>query len=74
MNRASEGGGGVLIGNLAYRTDYENVVGEERVLRRVAAEKKCELPLPAQPVSATPTPYAAQPAPAPIFQSDQTIR
>ena len=26
MNRASEGGGGVLIGNLAYRTDYENAV------------------------------------------------
>jgi predicted small secreted protein len=44
MNRASEGGGGVLIGNLAYRTDYENAVGEEKVLRRAAAEKKCELP------------------------------
>jgi predicted small secreted protein len=75
MNRASEGGGGVLIGNLAYRTDYENAVGEEKVLRRAAAEKKCELPPPAQPMSSTPAPYAAQPAPAtvPIFQSDQTI-
>jgi hypothetical protein len=76
MNRASEGGGGVLIGNLAYRNDYENTVGEEKVLRRTAAEKKCELPPPAQPVSSTPAPYTAQPAPAtaPIFQSDQTIR
>jgi hypothetical protein len=44
MNRASEGGGGVLIGNLAYRTDYENVVGEEKVLRRAAAEKNANYP------------------------------
>jgi hypothetical protein len=50
MNRAGEGGGGVLIGNLAYRTDCENAVGEKKVLRRAAA-KKCELPPPAQPVS-----------------------
>ena len=50
MNRASEGGGRVLIGNLASRTDYENAVGEKKVLRRAAA-KKCELPPPAQPVS-----------------------
>jgi hypothetical protein len=76
MDRASEGGGGVLIGNLSYRADYENVVGEEKVLRRTAAEKKCELPPPAAPSSPTPTAYTAPAAPAsaPVFQSDQTIR
>jgi hypothetical protein len=40
MLRASEGGGGALIGNLTYRADYENALGEEKVLRRTAAEKK----------------------------------
>ena len=48
MQRASEGGGGALIGNLSYRADYENMLGEEAVLRRVAAEKKCDLPPPPQ--------------------------
>ena len=85
MDRASEGGGGVLIGNLTYRADYENAVGEERVLRRTAAEKKCNLPPPAAaPSSPTPAAYTTPPpaytappstrASAPIFQSDQTIR
>jgi hypothetical protein len=89
MARASEGGGGVLIGNLTYRADYENAVGEETVLRRTAAEKKCELPPPTIPQTATyaapapaaptPTAYTAPPpatagAPAPVFQSDQGIR
>jgi len=81
MARASDGGGGVLIGNLSYRADYENTVGEEKVLRRTAAEKKCELPPPAVPLSPTPAAYIAAPPPAtsaptgtPVFQSDQTIR
>jgi hypothetical protein len=79
MNRASDGGGGLLIGNLTYRADYENIVAEEKVLRRTAAEKKCELPPPMAPVSPTPAAYTAPPAPAapaggPVFQSDQTIR
>ena len=63
MDKASEGGGGTVIGNLAYRPDYELVVGEERVLRRRAGEKKCELPPPASAASAT----------GPNFQSDQII-
>jgi hypothetical protein len=80
MVRASEGGGGVLIGNLSYRADYENALGEEKVLRRTAAEKKCDLPPPPQPAASTPAAYtAAPPAPAapnagPVFQSDQGIR
>ena len=51
-----------MIGNLAYRVDYENAVGEEKILRRTAAEKKCDLPPPAQPMSFTPAPYLAQPS------------
>jgi len=78
MLRASEGGGGALIGNLTYRADYENAVGEEKVLRRVAAEKKCDLPTPpVPPASSTPAAYTAAPpgapAAAPRFQSDQGI-
>jgi hypothetical protein len=80
MVRASEGGGGALIGNLTYRADYENTLAEEKVLRRTAADKKCDLPPPPQPASSTPAAYtAAPPAPAPaagapVFQSDQCIR
>jgi hypothetical protein len=78
MAKASEGGGGVLIGNMSYRADYENAVGEEKVLRRTAMEKKCDLPPPAVPASSTPAAYVTPPAPppagTPIFQSDQTIR
>jgi hypothetical protein len=38
MARASEGGGGVLIGTMAYRADYENAIGEEKVLRGLNGE------------------------------------
>jgi hypothetical protein len=82
MVRAGEGSGGALIGNLTYRADYENVLGEEKLLRRTAAEKKCDLPPPQQPQppSSMPAAYTAAPAaPAapnagPVFQSDQGIR
>ncbi|MGB7099663.1 MAG: hypothetical protein WBD95_12990 [Xanthobacteraceae bacterium] len=47
MGKASEGGGGTVIGAISYRTDYEKALGEEKVLRRTAAEKKCELAPPA---------------------------
>jgi len=43
MDKASEGGGGAVIGNLSYRADYENVLGDEKELRRAAAEKNCDL-------------------------------
>jgi len=43
MDKASEGGGGAVIGALSYRADYEKVLGEESLLRRTAVEKKCEL-------------------------------
>ncbi len=42
MARASQGGdGGAVIGSLAYRTDYDAVLSEERLLQRTAAEKNC---------------------------------
>ena len=41
IDRADQGGGGAVIGSLAYRTDYESVRSEERLLQRTAAEKNC---------------------------------
>ena len=43
MAKASEGGGGTVIGALAYRADYEAVLSEQKMLQRTAAEKKCEV-------------------------------
>ena len=43
INRASESTGGAVIGALAYRADLEKVVGDQKVLRRTAADKKCEV-------------------------------
>jgi len=43
MDKASEGGGGTVIGTLAYRADYEKALSEENILRRTAVEKKCDL-------------------------------
>jgi hypothetical protein len=77
MLRASEGSGGALIGNLTYRADYESAVSEEKLLRRAAVEKKCDLPPPpAPPASATPAaaPPPTAPAAVPGLQSDQAIR
>ncbi len=47
MDKASEGGGGTIIGGMSYRADYGKAVGEENVLRRTAADKKCSLEGPA---------------------------
>ena len=42
IERANQGGGsGAVIGSLAYRTDYESVRSEEKLLQREAAEKNC---------------------------------
>ncbi len=42
MDRADQGGGGgAVIGSLAYRTDYESVRSEENLLQRTVAEKNC---------------------------------
>ena len=42
IDKAGEGTG-AAIGTMAYRTDYETVLSEEKLLERTAAEKKCEL-------------------------------
>ncbi len=41
IDKANEGGGGAVIGSLAYRTDYDSVLTEERLLQRAAADKDC---------------------------------
>jgi hypothetical protein len=43
MDKASEGGGGSVIGTFAYRSDYESVLEQKKLLQRAAAEQKCEL-------------------------------
>ena len=43
LDKASEGGGGSVIGALAYRSDYESVLEQQKLLKRAAAEQKCEL-------------------------------
>ncbi len=75
MARASEGGGGGVIGTMSYRADYEKTIGEEKALRRTAAEKNCNLLPPAPTLSPTPAAYAPPAAAAapPAVQSDQAI-
>ena len=42
MDRADQGGGGgAVIGSLAYRSDYELVRTDEQLVQREAAEKNC---------------------------------
>ncbi len=41
MDRADQGGGGAVIGSLAYRPEYESVRSEEVLLQRTATEKNC---------------------------------
>jgi hypothetical protein len=47
IDKASEGGGGTVIGGMSYRADYEKAVGEEKSVRGTAADKKCSLEAPA---------------------------
>jgi hypothetical protein len=43
IDKASDGSAGTAIATMAYRTDYESVLSEEKLVDRTAAEKKCEL-------------------------------
>lgn len=59
MDKAGESTGGAVIAAFSYRTEYETVLSDQKLVRRVAAEKKCDLgPL----------------GPPPTYQSDQIIR
>jgi hypothetical protein len=60
INRADESGTGMVIGALAYRSDYQTVLAQEKLLQRTAAGLKCEL------VAKTPPPQK--------YKSDQVIR
>lgn len=42
IDKASEGGGGTVIGALAYSGDYRTVLEQEKVLKRTAAAQKCQ--------------------------------
>lgn len=43
IDRADESTSGVVIGALTYRTDYQTVLADKKVLQRTMAEKKCQL-------------------------------
>jgi hypothetical protein len=43
MGRASQGGGGTVIGALSYGTEYQTVETQKKLLQREAAVKNCEL-------------------------------
>ena len=81
MDRASQTGGGALVGSLAYRADYEAVLSEERLLQRTATAKNCALSFPVPGMAPQPLPpQAGQPQTGQggsqntVYQSDQSIR
>lgn len=41
IEKANESNAGAVIGSIAYRSDYEIVLSEEKLLQRKADEKKC---------------------------------
>jgi hypothetical protein len=43
MDKARGATGGVVIGTIAYRSEYESVLTEEKIVQQQAADKKCEL-------------------------------
>jgi hypothetical protein len=43
IDRADQSAGGVVIGAVAYRSDYQTVLEQKKVLQRAAAERKCQM-------------------------------
>jgi hypothetical protein len=43
MDKAAQAPGGSVIGTVTYRSDYESILTEKRMLQQQAAEKNCEL-------------------------------
>lgn len=43
IDKASEGGGGTVVAALTYRSEYEAVLAQKKVLQKTAADKNCEL-------------------------------
>ena len=48
IERAGESTGGAVIGSFAYRSDYDAVLAEEKLVQRNAAEKNCSFASPLQ--------------------------
>src|SRR5215472_1760275 len=48
IERAGESPGGAVIGSFAYRSDYDSVLAEEKLLQRNTAEKNCSFASPSQ--------------------------
>ena len=43
MSRSSQGGGGAVIGAMAYGTDYQTVLTQKKMVQQQAVAKNCEL-------------------------------
>jgi hypothetical protein len=43
MSRANQGGGGTVIGTMAYGTDYQTVLTQKKMVQQQATAKNCEL-------------------------------
>jgi hypothetical protein len=43
IEKANDSTAGNIIGSIAYRSDYEAVLSEEKLLQRVSADNKCAL-------------------------------
>jgi hypothetical protein len=43
IDRSSQGGGGTVIGAMAYGTDYQTVLTQKKMVQQQAAAKNCQL-------------------------------
>ena len=48
MEKAAESTGGSVVGSFAYRSDYDTVLAEEKLVQRNATEKNCSFASPSQ--------------------------
>jgi hypothetical protein len=48
MEKAAESPGGSVVGSFAYRSDYDTVLAEEKLVQRNATEKNCSFVSPTQ--------------------------
>jgi len=62
MARAKRDSGGGIVSAVAYEPEYQNMLGELKVLRQQAAQKDCVLPDPYAPEPVAPAPAPAKPA------------
>jgi hypothetical protein len=59
MAQSRQESSGTIVNAIAYQPEYQNVLGEIKVLREEAAQKGCTLP---DPYAAPPAPVALKPA------------